>query len=197
MRDQSPRINRHLATLVLVSIAVTLFAVVLRVGLGNTPYETMDSAGRTMGFNDPLGTEHLLIMAGNFTFGAFFRWEHAYTWLLLSMQFLAVGILVSPRSGGTRLTRWFFALQLAIFPVGILSAIVVLPMLIGMLFTATDREGFVDIPYILIVSQGFWILTSLALLFLVKAPGLGLSKVCRGLAEALRAGKRTFVEAVR
>jgi len=106
-------------------------------------------------------------------------------------------VLVSPRSGGTRVTRWFFALQLAIFPVGVPSAIVALPMVVGTFFTTSDREGFVDIPYILIVSQGFWILTSLALLFLVKAPGLGLSKVCRGLEQAFRAGKRTFVEAVR
>ena len=69
--------------------------------------------------------------------------------------------------------------------------------LLGTLFATTDREGFIDIPYILVVSQGFWILTSLALMFLVKAPGLGLSKVYRCFVEAFRAGKRTFVEAVR
>ena len=86
--------------LVLISIAVTVFAVVLRVGLGDTPYETVDSAGRPMGFNDPLSAEHLLIMAGNFTLGAFFRWEHAYTWLLLAMQLAALYVLISPRSGG-------------------------------------------------------------------------------------------------
>jgi hypothetical protein len=66
MINKDTQFNHRLALLVLASFLVFAFAVVLRVGLGSTPYDTTDSAGRPMGFNDPLHAEHYLIMVRNF-----------------------------------------------------------------------------------------------------------------------------------
>jgi hypothetical protein len=53
------------------SLLVSIATLVLDVGLRDTPYETKDSVGRTMGFNDPLSREHYGIIIRNFSFSRF------------------------------------------------------------------------------------------------------------------------------
>ncbi|RYG02019.1 MAG: hypothetical protein EON94_06660, partial [Caulobacteraceae bacterium] len=65
MNDADVRFNRRLSLLVMVSFLFFATMLALRLGLGSTPYETADSMGRTMGFNDPLDREHYLIMLKN------------------------------------------------------------------------------------------------------------------------------------
>ena len=69
--------------LVLSGIAIVLF-VVLRAGIGATPYETADNAGRPMGFNDPLGLDHYGIIIRNFSPSLLIRPEYFYEWILFA-----------------------------------------------------------------------------------------------------------------
>jgi len=189
--------NRRLSILVGGSLLTFTAAVVLRLGLGATPYATMDSAGRTMGFNDPLSWEHYGIMVRNFRPADFFRTEHGYDWLLLVMHAMGGWLLLARSSASARVTRWFFALQAAIFPIGLMLVWLPPIMFVAMFGTSSDREGFIDIPYILFVSQSTWVLVSLAITFFLRGPGLGMAKIWRALGEARRAFGQRFVEVVR
>jgi hypothetical protein len=71
MNRNDARPSRRMALLVVVSLLAFASAVVLRLGIDATPYETTDSAGRPMGFNDALHAEHDLIMLRNFRPAAF------------------------------------------------------------------------------------------------------------------------------
>src|SRR4051812_45035368 len=70
MHDKSTnRYRRNVALgLVAVSFAVCVLIIVATAGIWNTPYETADSTGRRMGFNDPLSPEHYRIAFSNFRF---------------------------------------------------------------------------------------------------------------------------------
>src|SRR6185369_495153 len=86
--------NRRLAFFVLLSFLVLTAAVVLRDGIGATAYETTDSAGRTMGFNDRLGAEHYLILVRHFRPVLLFRAEHIYDWFLCAAQVVGALLLL-------------------------------------------------------------------------------------------------------
>ena len=58
--------NRRLILFVLGSFITCAILVMLRIGIGATPYETTDSLGRAMGFNDRLYPDHYFIMLANF-----------------------------------------------------------------------------------------------------------------------------------
>ena len=189
--------NRRLALLVLASFLIFAAAVVVRLGISATPYEATDSVGRTMGFNDPLSAEHFAIMIRNFSPTNFLRIEHAYDWLLFAMQAAGAGLLLAAPRVSVRATRWFFASQAAIFPLGLMFCWLPPVFAFGIFTSSMDREGFIDIPFIPAVAQGTWVLTSLILLFALRGPGLGLAKVWHAVRESARACGRTFVETVR
>ena len=199
MSVPDPQFNRRFVFVVLGSFLFFAGLLVLRVGLDATPYETVDSAGRTMGFNDPLGREHYLIMVQNFAPLRLFSVDYWYEWLLVLMQGIGAWLLLSPRRSGTRGTRWFFALQLRIFPFGLLCIPLLFPMAIG-LFTPSmtmDRESFVDVPFLIITAQPVWVLASIWMVIGLTGPGLGFSKCKDVFMEALRAGRRKATEVFR
>src|SRR5436190_956531 len=78
--------NRWLVLLVVVSFLMFAVAFIIRVGIEATPYDTTDSAGHTMGFNDPLSPEHYLIILRHFPFAEILHPAYAYEWLLIAMQ---------------------------------------------------------------------------------------------------------------
>jgi len=187
MKTPEVTFNRRLALLVLASFAVFATVVVLRVGIGATPYETTDSAGRAMGFNDPLNAEHYRIMAGNFRATALLDAGYLYEWILLAAHGLGAFFLLSAKVG-PRFTRWFFALQAVVFPIGV-PCLLFLPMfLLGP--GPLDRESFIDIPFIIFVAQPVWIAASLIIVLTLRGPGLGLAGAWKSLRETARAGRQ-------
>jgi hypothetical protein len=109
-------------------------------------------------------------------------------------------LLTSPRHSG-RATRWFFAAQAFIFPLGLLLCYLPPVIFVSILTgnAATDREGFTDLGagVISILGQSTWVFVSLCIVFLLRGPGLGLAQVWRALGAASRMGAREFLNAVR
>ena len=197
MKNEDAQFNRRLAFPVLASFAVFACAVVLRLGIGATPYETTDSAGRPMGFNDRLHGEHYLIILRNFSPTDLLSPECVYEWILLVAHLVGAGILLNCRRVGPRLCRWFFLAQAAVFPVGLL-ALPFLPFLVASVFTGgMDREGFIDIPFIAATAHPVWVVTSLTIAMALRGTGLGLSRVWGALTRAIRTGTGTFAKAMR
>jgi hypothetical protein len=157
-------LHRWRVFLVWGSLAVFASAVVLRLGLGATPYDTTDSAGRPMGFNDPLHAEHYLIMIRHFEPADFLKAGRAYEWLLLAAHFAGAWLLVHPRRISPRWVRRYFFAQAVIFPFGIL-ALPILPLLVAGFVTGMDREGFIDIPFIVIATHPVWVVASWGIAF--------------------------------
>ena len=78
-------------------------------------------------------------------------WQH---WLLVVAHVVLLWLIAT----GTRQTvRWFLAAQLVIFYWGWVG-FWFMPIEVADLFWihSNDREGFVDLPYIAIMSQGTW-----------------------------------------
>jgi len=147
---------------VLLSLAVFAGSAWLRGGIGATPYETTDSAGRTMGFNDVFSAEHYGIILRNASLRA--AWEQlgddapwAPLWHLLLL--LAHGVLLwMLRRCGARAIRCFLVVQPVFFFLGLLGLIVVPMSLADLLWLrAADRESYIDIPYIAVMSEGMWL----------------------------------------
>lgn len=147
---------------VLLSLAVFAGSAWLRGGIGATPYETTDSAGRTMGFNVVFSAEHYGIILRNASLRA--AWEQLGDdapwyprWHLLLL--LAHGVLFwMLRRCGARAIRRFLIVQPVLFFWGVMGLLFV-PMCVADLlwFRTSDRESFVDIPFIAFLSQGMWL----------------------------------------
>jgi len=197
MNDSDVRFNRWLAVLILASFIIFAMTVVLRLGLGATPYDTTSSTGQTMGFNDLLDAEHYAIMIGNFQPAKLFRLEYAYEWLMFMAHLVGAWLLLSADRLPPRLSRWFFAVQAVFFPLGFL-ALPFMPFIVFNCFAGRmDREGFVDIPFIWAVAHPVWVITALVIAFAYRGAGVGLARLWGALVQAAQAGTRTFVNTLR
>ena len=188
--------NRLLVVLILASFLIFTAAVVLRVGIGATPYDATDSAGRRMGFNDVLHAEHYAIIIRNFTPTVLLKPEYAYEWALCAAHLIGAGLLLLNSRASIRVVRWFFAVQPILFPFGVLG-LPFLPFIVANVVTEMDREAFVDVPFIWFVSHPVWVLAALFITFVLRGDGLGLARVWSALGQGTRAGARTFVNAIR
>jgi hypothetical protein len=83
--------------------------------------------------------------------------------------------------------RWFFLAQAAFFPLAF-PALLLLPLLGARLCTGRmDREDFVDLPFIMIVAQPVWVVSSLFVAFaLTQAARAGAGAFARKFARAKR-----------
>ena len=147
-----------LVVAVLVSVAVLAGAAWIRGGVAATSYGAVDSVGRPMGFNDVFNAEHYGILLRNAD------WAHAVgqmnsgqewqNWGLLGAHGVLLGLMAT---GARRVLRWFLIVQPVIFYWGWLG-FWFLPIGVADLFWihSSDREGFVDNPFIAIMSQGAW-----------------------------------------
>ncbi len=181
-----PRSYRSLVWPVVLSFVFCAAVIVLRMGIGATPYETTDSLGRAMGFNDPLYGEHYRIMVGNFRVGGLFSVECFYEWVLIGMHVVGAGLLLSQRVAA-KVTKCFFLLQAVVFPIGLI-AMPLMPLIVGGFFLGApmDREGFEDIPFIMMVAQPMWVAVSLFIGFRMRGEKLGVKALFRRLADACK-----------
>ena len=175
MDNKDNRLHRRLALLVLASFLVFGLTIVSGVGLDATPYETTDSAGRPMGFNDPLHAEHYLIMLRNFRPTGLLKVEYAYEWILFCAHSLGAWILLSRGRVSARVRKRFFVAQVALFPLGILALPILAHIVWAFLIGRVDREVFVDLPFIPVVTQPVWVVTSLIIYFVLRKRGKELS----------------------
>lgn len=171
--------NRGLAFLVLVSFGFSLVTLIVRHGIGGTPYDAVDSLGRPMGFNDPLNAEHYFIIVQNFKPTKLLQLENVYDTLLLFVHLVGMWLLIRAGESCSRFTRWFFVSQPLIFPIGFL-ALPQFPFLMLMPFVGwLDREAFIDIPFIAFIAHPFWIATSLTIAFFLRGKDLDLARRLR------------------
>ena len=163
----APRTHPVALALVLISLIATLGFIALDAGMSQTPWDTTDSAGHAMGFNDRLSLEHYRIAFAHFRVQTLLSPDYAYSLLLLAAQGVAlVGI---GRSGGWESLRfrWFLGLQGLVFPAGLLSLALAIPLgvILQMLRGTFDREGFIDMPFVAVTAQPIWVLVSAILCF--------------------------------
>ena len=159
-----PRIRIAACMLTVVSFVFCLLVVIVDAGIANTPYETTDSTGRRMGFNDPLSLEHFRILVGNFRIAALLTPPFAYESFLLCMHALGLWVLSNFHRVSVRAFRWFFGLQGVLFPLGWIGWIFLPSTLWALVQGRMDREGIIDVPFIAFTAQPVWIAASLAIL---------------------------------
>ena len=150
----SPVARRPLVTAVLLSFTILLAAAWIRGGVASTAYDTRDSHGRTMGFNDVFSGEHYSILLGKANWPEAVKQLEPLDGLLIAAH---VALLILLATASARTIRWFLWPQAVVFFWG-WAGFWFLPIAIFDLVWAhtSDREGFVDIPYISILSQGAW-----------------------------------------
>lgn len=130
------------------------------------PYDTTDSMGRPMGFNDPFSPEHWGILlrtidgrdyhGGAQTSGSF------HFWLLAGMHLVAVGWILCGNAQRLRAPMVFLGVQVLSFP-GSLLGLVVLPLyFVEAVRGKFDRESIEDGPLFAWAGQAVWLLTCLA-----------------------------------
>ena len=172
-------------TILLAAGLMMAMLVALSVGIGATSYETTDSLGRPMGFNDPLHKEHYWSILRNFSPLRFFQLGYLYEWVLLALFLTGFWLLYSPAHFGRRSTRIFFAVQSLIFPFAWLG-LGMMPGLIHNMFSGRlTREDFIDIPFLWVTAHTVWILTSLLIVFVMPGESLGLSTIGRRIYHAV------------
>jgi hypothetical protein len=150
-----------------------------------------------MGFNDPLYAEHYRIMIGHFDAKALLSGTYWYEWVLAAAHIAGIVLLLG-KTFPTRLVRWYFAAQALIFPFALPAMPFALLIYLGFLTgEATDREGFIDIPFIIVAAHPLWVATSLFIAYVLRGEGLGAARVWRGLVQFWRAGSKGFADAAR
>src|SRR5687767_4146604 len=98
-------------------------ATVLLVGIENTPYDSRDSLGRPMGFNDKLSPEHYTIIVRNFQFHSVFDVRYAFGWAIFCAQVAGL-MIVGGKLFASKLAKIFFSLQLILLPFALFGVIV-------------------------------------------------------------------------
>ena len=146
--------------LVVASLVVTLLVVALDAGMTNTPWETVDNAGHAMGFNDRLSAEHYRIALSNFRFSTLGTWPYAYSDLLIMAQVLALFWLLRTPGSVRPGLRWFLGLQGLLFPLGWLTLVSLPRQIRDILGGAETREGFIDVPFVVVTAQPVWVAVS-------------------------------------
>ncbi len=153
-RALAGRVRWQSMALVVLSLVFGLSVIAFQAGLGATAYETTDSEGRTMGFNDRFSREHYGIILGNVSLQGTPGSMHDL--IFVGMHGLALGLLAGVRDG-----KWmirFCLLQPLVFPLGLLG-IYILPLWVADIayYRTSDRESFVDVPFVPIMAGGFWL----------------------------------------
>jgi len=152
-----------LLLMIALSLGFALLCWAIDTGVRHVPYETQDSLGRPMGFNDRLSREHWAIVfraveARDFLPGAS-GWNSAYFWLLLVMHAIAWRVVGTASFHSPRRPLIFFAIQLLLFPVGIPGLVGLPAYLVEFSKGRLDRESIIDIPFFWCTAHAAWLYT--------------------------------------
>ncbi|HWB02717.1 MAG TPA: hypothetical protein VG796_06800 [Verrucomicrobiales bacterium] len=165
--------RRPLVIAVMVSFLFLVGSAWIRGGVGATPYDTLDSQGQKMGFNYVPTAEHYRIIFRNANWRGAIAQMEGHDWWLAAGQGLILFLIftISPRP--LKFVLW---LQLAFFYWGLFGLYVTPLAVADVLFLhMSDREGFVDFPYISVVSQGAWWWSCFFMLWKLRRPSVFLA----------------------
>ena len=182
-----PPLNTIFLALIGLCFVFVLAVVALDAGVRATPWETADSQGRTMGFNEQFSAAHYRIVLGNIRPWHILQPRYFYDWILLSMMAFGAWRLRSDEIGGTRATRWFFFGQSALFFLGWLQIVFLQwpVMVVGLLRCSLTREDFVDVPFTWMMAQPPWVLVSSVIGAALPGRSLGIREASRHLARQI------------
>ena len=156
-----PRRRLHAMVAVLISAGILAAAAWFMGGLNSTPWETTDSAGGTMGFNDRFSGEHYAIILQNASLpaaldalGRTTEFDGNHLRLLLAAHVI---LLMMLSFASSKAVIRFLAFQPLLFFWGWLG-FWFLPLAVAdvLLIHSSDREGFTDVPFLSILGQGAW-----------------------------------------
>ena len=141
----------------------------LEIGLSSTPYETVDSMGRPMGFNDSFRSEHYWIMASNIGIEGLVRYENYYSGMLLGAHLFGFVAIFLSRRKEWLWTRWYFAIQGFIFPLGWIG-LFFFPFNVSAIVSGDlDRESVIDIPFTTMITNPVWFITASVVFFMIRS----------------------------
>lgn len=145
-------------------LILAVAAVALDAGVSATPWNTRDSHGATMEFNDRFSAEHYSIALSNLRPRQLLRPRYAYDWAQWGMILCGLWLFMSEERRFRASTLGFFFVQSGLFFVGWLGVIFLeWPLLILHLFRCElTRENFIDVPFTWLASQPPWVVVSLA-----------------------------------
>ncbi len=170
--NTSPR-RSTFAIAILISLALGLLALWFRGGLGATEYSTSDTQGRTMGFNDVLSAEHYQIIWSKASWAAAAEQMSIWAGALIVVQIgFLIAVLAGQAASRARAFKWLLWLQPLAFFCGLLG-LYILPLwlvdLMGPKF-GSDRESYVDLPFVEIIGQGAWLWACIFMLWKLRKP---------------------------
>ena len=141
----------------------------LEIGLRSTPYDTVDSMGHGMGFNDPFRAEHYGIMASNIGIKGFLEYENHYSGTLLAAHLVGFVVIFLTGRKEWLWTRWYFAIQGFIFPLGWIG-LFFLPFNVSAIASGSlDREAAIDLPFTTMITNPVWFITASAVFFMIRS----------------------------
>jgi hypothetical protein len=167
----STRLKRVQLLACLGSLSVVLLCRGIESAIKRVPYDTTDSMGRTMGFNDRFSQEHWGILLRTIDWQDY-RFEaqaldSVYFWLSVLMHFAAVGWILRGDPLRLRTPLVFLGAQILAFPLGLLG-LVILPAMFAELISGNfDREGIIDTPFLAVTGHTVWLLTCLASVLMI------------------------------
>lgn len=160
--------RRPLVAAVILSFLVLLAAAWIRGGVSATSWNTQDSQGRTMGFNDVFSGEHYQIILSQANWRDMVKQLEPHDWGLVAAHIILLMLL---GTASARVIRLFIWPQAALFWWGWFG-FWMLPIAIAdvLWLHTSDREGFIDIPYISILGQGAWFWACAFILWRLRQP---------------------------
>jgi len=153
------------------SLSVVLLCRGIESAIGRVPYDTKDSMGRTMGFNDPFSREHWGILLRAIDWQDY-RLEvqaldSGYFWLVVVMHLVAAGWILRGDPLRLRTPLVFLGAQILAFPGGLLGLVVLPPYVVEIMSGKLDREGIADVPFLAVTGHTVWLLTCLASVLMI------------------------------
>lgn len=148
------------------SLSVVLLCRGIESAINRVPYDTTDSMGRTMGFNDRFSREHWGILLRTIDWQDYrldvVALDSVYFWITVLMHLVAAGWILRGDPLRLRTPLVFLGSQILAFPGGLLGLVVLPPYFVEIMSGKLDREGIVDVPFLAVTGHTVWLLTCLA-----------------------------------
>jgi hypothetical protein len=152
-----------LSVLVVISIALCLFAAALQAGYEH-PIQNSDSHGNQLGFNNPLTWELYGVLLKSASLKSVIQMLGWYGAIYLFFHLVAfLFFTINPSIKANWAAKSFFLLQFLIFPVGYLGLLAFPHYIYGFFTGKLDGESLTDFPFpVWCIFQSLWLLISFA-----------------------------------